>query len=324
MNESTRTKSPTIAVVGLGLVGRGIATCLLGYGFRVIGCDRSTTSHEVANSYIQRGLREMVEFAGVPAETALSWRDRYHASHSYDDWPHCDFVIESIDEDIAAKHTVFDHLESIVAADVPIGSNTSAIPISALQSPRQHPERFFGMHWFEPAHATRFLELIPGDKTSPATMSAAATIARQCGKDPSVLAKDIPGFIVNRLGYAMYREAMHLLALGVADAATIDRSFRNACGVWSTIMGPFQWIDLTGGPELYSKAMERVLPTLSTAAEVPAPIRELVLEGAQGITNGRGFYDYTPEQAKQLDDLFHAHAWQARALADMYFPIEEL
>jgi 3-hydroxybutyryl-CoA dehydrogenase len=265
----------------------------------------------------------MIEFAGVAAENALSWRERYHATQSYDDWPVCDFVIESIDENIAAKQIVFDHLEKVVASKVPIGSNTSAIPITALQSRRQYPERFFGMHWFEPAHATRFLELIPGEKTSPATMSSAATVARQCGKDPSVLAKDIPGFIVNRLGYAMYREAMNLLELGVADAATIDRSFRNACGVWSTIMGPFQWIDLTGGPELYSKAMERVLPTLSTTAEVPAPLRALVLEGARGVANGRGFYDYTSEQAKRLDDLFHAHAWQARALADRYFPIEE-
>lgn len=319
----TDNTSPTIAIVGLGLLGRGIATCLLGYGFRVVGCDRSAKSHEVANEYIQRGLEEMVKFAGVPAELARSWRDRYRDSRSFSDWPACDFVIESIDEDLAAKQNVFDQIESVVAADVPIGSNTSAIPITSLQASRRHPERFFGMHWFEPAHATRFLELIPGERTSAATMSSAAAIARRCGKEPSVLAKDISGFIVNRLGYAMYREAMNLLELGVADAATIDRSFRNACGVWSTIMGPFQWIDLTGGPELYAKAMERVLPTLSTTTEIPPSMQKLISEGAQGVANGKGFFDYTPEQSKQLDDLFHAHAWQARALADKYFPIKE-
>ena len=313
----------TVAVVGLGLLGRGIATCFLGSGFRVVGCDRAAASHEIANEYIDRGLREMVEHAGLDEAFVGKWRDNYQSTQGCEDWPTCDFVVESIDEDPVAKRALFDQIERVVGPNVPIGSNTSAIPITLLQQGRQHPERFFGMHWFEPAHATRFLELVPGEQTSQATMALAAKIARRCGKEPSVLAKDIPGFIVNRLAYAMYREAINLLELGVADAATIDRSFRNACGVWSTIFGPFQWIDLTGGPELYGKAMERVLPTLSTATEMPAAIRRLIATGAQGVTNGRGFYDYTPEEAKQADELFHAHAWQARALADKYFPIKE-
>ena len=143
-----------------------------------------------------------------------------------------------------------------VAPDVPIASNTSAIPITSLQEGRWHPDRFLGMHRFEPAHATRFLELVPGEYTCDATMNAAIALARRCGKNPSVLAKDIPGFIVNRLGYALLREALSLLALGVADAETIDRSFRNVCGVWSTVFDPLQWIDLTGGPVLHGECMK--------------------------------------------------------------------
>lgn len=314
----------TVAVVGLGLLGRGIATCFLAHGFRVIGCDRSAASHNIANEYIERGLREMVEHAGLEAAFVDRWRSSYQATQGFDDWPACDFVVESIDEDPLAKQSVYDQIERVVRSNVPIGSNTSAIPITLLQQDRQLPERFLGMHWFEPAHATRFLELIPGDRTSKETMAAAAVVARRCGKEPSVLAKDIPGFIVNRLAYAMYREAMYLLELGVADAATIDRSFRNVCGVWSTIFGPFQWIDVTGGPALYGKAMERVLPTLSPSTELPATIQQLIAEGASGVTNGRGFYNYTPQDAKQADELFHAHAWHARALANKYFPIKEI
>jgi len=91
-------------------------------------------------------------------------------------------------------------------------------------------------------------------------------LARRLGKEPSVLQKEIPGFIVNRIGYAMYREALSLLEAGVADAETIDRSVRNALGLWATVCGPFRWIDLTGGPELYAKAMQHVLPTLNNSA----------------------------------------------------------
>ena len=287
--ENTLPLRGTVAVVGLGLLGRGIATCFLASGFRVVGCDQMATAHQVANEYIDRGLRETVEHAGLDEHFVENWHENYHSTQGFDDWPACDFVVESVDEDPLVKRAVFDEIERVVGPKVPIGSNTSAIPITLLQQGRKHPGRFLGMHWFEPAHATRFLELIPGEHTSESTMKLAATFALRCGKEPSVLAKDIPGFIVNRLAYSLYREALNLLELGVADAATIDRSFRNACGVWSTIFGPFQWIDLTGGPELYGKGMERVLPTLSTNCEVLEQIRRLTGNNAQGVTNGRGF-----------------------------------
>jgi 3-hydroxybutyryl-CoA dehydrogenase len=295
---------------------------LLGHGLRVVGFARSRESHERARDYIDRGLRDMVEHAGFDAAILRNWRDGYHETNRFDDWPACDFVVESIAEDAEAKQHVFEQIENVVAADVPIASNTSAIPITELQRGRRQPDRFLGMHWFEPAHATRFLELVPGDETSPAALQAAIRLAKRCGKEPSVLKKDIPGFIVNRLGYAVYREALNLLELGIADAETIDRSFRNACGVWSTILGPFAWMDLTGGPTLYGNCMERVLPTLSNATELPDTIRRLAEEGAQGVTNGRGFYRYTPAEAQAADELFHQHAWTARSLMSKYFPID--
>lgn len=323
IEEVTPSNTRTVAVVGLGLLGRGIAACFLGHGFRVIGCDRNAASHESARSYIDRGLGEMVAHVGINSKVHATWRDRYHSTCSYDDWPVCDFVVESIDEDLAAKRSAFEEIEQVVGPSAPIGSNTSAIPITELQAGRLHPDRIFGMHWFEPAYATRFLEIIPGEHTSRATLEAAAAVARRCKKEPSVLAKDIPGFIVNRLGYALYREALNILELGIADAATIDRSFRNAIGVWSTIFGPFEWIDLTGGPALYGKAMERVLPTLSTSAVLPASMRRLMERDAPNGSKGLGFYESSPEEVRRDDELFHAHAWRAYALMNEYFPVED-
>src|SRR6185295_15393968 len=171
-------ENTTIAVVGLGLLGRGIAACLLGHGFRVVGFGRSQQSRDIARDYIARGIRDLVEYAGFDAHLLETWNARYHETDRYDDWPACDFVVESIAEDTTAKHDVFDQIESVVGPAVPIASNTSAIPITQLQQGQKHPERFLGLHWFEPAHATRFLELVPGEQTSSATMEAAVELAR--------------------------------------------------------------------------------------------------------------------------------------------------
>jgi 3-hydroxybutyryl-CoA dehydrogenase len=121
----------------------------------------------------------------------------------------------------------------------------------------------------------------------------------------------------------MYREALHLLETGVADAETIDRSFRNACGLWATLCGPFRWIDISGGPQLYSRVMRGILPTLCDETEPLAPIRKLEEAEALGIVNGRGFYSYSSEEARRWEELYREHAWTVRKLLDKYFPLED-
>lgn len=178
------------------------------------------------------------------------------------------------------------------------------------------------MHWAEPAHATRFMELIRGEHTSDTAFQAAAQLAKAIGKEPCLVQKDVPAFIANRIGYAMYREALNILELGVADAETIDRSCRNALGLWATICGPLRWMDLTGGPAAYAKAIRAVLPSLSNAIELPKTLQDLVDSDARGIANGRGFYEYNEEQARQWEELFLEHAWTIRELMNRYFPLE--
>ena len=165
------------------------------------------------------------------------------------------------------------------------------------------------MHWAEPAYATRFLELIASEQTSAKVLQAALDLARRNGKDPSVLKKDLPGFIVNRLGYAMYREALSLLEEGIADAETIDRSFRNACGLWASLCGPFRWIDITGGPASYARAMSGVLPGLNNSSEVPPTLAKMRDEDYRGTLDGRGFYSYQPGDAQRWNDILHRQAW---------------
>lgn len=321
--KAASTQFDLIGVVGLGLLGRGIVVSLLGCGFRVVACETRQQAQQDAHVYIENAIDEMISHGGLTSPKAASWVERYSVSNSIHTLKQCTFVIESIVEDIGAKDQAFDEIETIVQEDVPIASNTSALPITLLQRGRKHPSRFLGMHWAEPAYATRFLEIIRGEHTSDAVLHAAMELGLQIGKDPCIVRNDIPGFIANRLGYAMYREAAYLLELGVGDVATIDRAFRNACGLWATLCGPFRWIDITGGAALYAKAMTDVLPTLSGSPELPPVFAEKQRDGERGTIDGRGFYTYKPGDAEHWQKLLHEHAWEIRRLQEHYYPLSE-
>jgi 3-hydroxybutyryl-CoA dehydrogenase len=310
-----------VAVVGLGLLGRGIAACFLGHGFQVVALSRQEQRLVEARGHIELMVGELVDRAGFDPRLREEWAGRATFTTDFAALKGCSMVVESVLEDLAVKHQTFEQIEAVVDAETLLASNSSAIPISWLQRGRKHPERLLGMHWAEPAHATRFLELVRGEQTTEATLQKAMALARKLGKDPSLCQKEIPGFIVNRIGYAMYREALNLLESGVADVATIDRSMRNALGLWATLCGPFRWMDLTGGPELYFKAMEPVVPTLSKADAPTAHMRQLAESGARGILNGRGFYNYTPEEARRWEELYRQHAWRVTQMQNEYFPV---
>ena len=308
-----------VGVVGLGLLGRGIATCLLAHGHRVIAYSRSESTRTDAREHIAESLTEMAERAALQSPELSNWQDRYCDADSLDALADCRFVIESIVEDLDVKQHVFDELEQVVGPDVPIASNTSAMPISILQQWRVRPERFVGMHWGEPAHILRFLEIIRGEQTADAAFDATVELAYSLGKEPSLVQKDVRGFITNRLMYAMLREAFHLLETGVADVETIDRSFRNDWGWWSTIAGPFRFMDLTG-IAAYAAVMRDLLPELSNQTTVPVTIQNLVDAGADGVNNGRGFYEYTEAESRHWQQTWTQFTWDIRELAEKHVP----
>jgi 3-hydroxybutyryl-CoA dehydrogenase len=311
-------KFDPVGVVGLGLMGRGIAASFLGAGLRVVVVESRQEAMTAAGVYIGSAIAEMEQHGNLQQD--VPWLERYQVANSLAELANCAFVVESVPEDLTLKRAVFDELESIVAAEVPIASNTSALPITLLQEGRKHPSRFLGMHWAEPAYATRFLEIIRGDQTSDAVIDAAVELGRATGKEPCVVNQDIQGFIANRLAYAMYREAANLLDLGIADVETIDRAARNGLGLWATLCGPFRWIDITGGPALYAKVMAGLLPTLNARPEVPSTFRERQEKEERGAINGRGFYTYQEGDLSRWQSLLHEHAWEVLRLQDKYHP----
>jgi 3-hydroxybutyryl-CoA dehydrogenase len=226
-------------------------------------------------------------------------------------------VFESIVENLAVKREAISRIEATVSNETVIGSNTSSIPVALLQEGAAHPDRILGIHWGEPAHVSRFLEVICGPQTDSFYAEYVVKLAELWAKEPTYVKRDIRGFITNRLMYALMREAFYLVEAGYATCSDVDRSFRNDLGYWATFAGPFRFMDLTGIPA-YAKVMEDLLPELNCGKSVPELMKRMVESGAQGIRNAKGFYEYTPEEAARWEKLFLKFSYEIRALAAKY------
>jgi 3-hydroxybutyryl-CoA dehydrogenase len=306
----------TAGVAGLGLMGTSIVAALLAAGHRVIGLTRSLAKRSNSHAIILERLDEM-KAAGALSSDPAALIERLRLTEDYADLAGCRVVIESIIEDLPAKKEALAKIEASIAPDALIGSNTSAIPVSILQAGTLHPERILGIHWAEPAHVTRFMEIVCGDRTAREYADWAVRLARAWGKEPTLVKRDIRGFITNRLMYAMLREAFYLVENGYATPADVDRSARNDMGWWMTLAGPFRFMDLTGIPA-YRNVMKDLFPELSNGTEVPKLMQHVVDSGARGVSNAQGFYKYTPEQAKRWEALFLKFSYDIRALAQQY------
>ena len=272
-------------VVGLGLMGTSIAACLLASGHPVAGVTRSASTRRTVRRRL-RGYLTDLEKEGLlkGRETPEEILARFTTSAEYGILADCRLVVESTVEDQEVKADVFRRIEEVVSSACIIGSNTSAIPITLLQGKAEHPERIIGLHWGEPAHVLRFLEIICGEQTQVSHAEWVRDLSIKWGKEPGLLTRDIRGFITNRIMYAMLREAFHLVESGICTIADVDRSLRNDLGYWITLAGPFRFMDLTGVPA-YMNVMKDLFPELSNRTDVPELMKKVVESGALGVLN---------------------------------------
>lgn len=317
MNEQNlQPESIPVAVVGLGLMGCSITVCLLMAGHRVVALapipgDMKTAMPRI-REHLERSFKEKI--TTHPADELLS---NLTITEDYKLLKESKLVIECTLEDPGIKKAVYAKIEAVVADETLITSNTSAIPISILQQNAKVPSRFLGLHWAEPSHTTRFLEIICGDQTDINHAEWLYELSHCWGKEPILVRKDIRGFITNRLMYAMFREAFYLVENGYATIEDVDRSCRNNAGYYMTLVGVFRWMDLTGVPA-YHNVMKDLFPVLSTQTEVPKLIDDIVKAGGKGISNAHGFYEYTPEEARLWKETFEEFTYEIRRLALKY------
>ncbi len=305
-----------VGVVGLGLMGTSVATCLLAAGHLVVGVEIDANKRRSARRRILNHLRQMKK-EGLIRSDPFKVIGRLKVSEEYSILESSQLVVECVFEDLDVKKDVLRKVEAVISPESIIGTNTSGLPVTVLQQGAHHPERIVGIHWAEPAHTTRFMEIICGKETRPSYAEYAAALSRRWGKEPSIVKRDIRGFITNRCMYALLREAFYLVEAGYATIADVDRSLRNDFGYWITFAGPFRFMDLTGIPA-YAAVMKDLFPELNCAQEVPALMRKVVKSGAKGVSNAKGFYRYTPEEARQWEKRFMKFSYEIRALAQKY------
>lgn len=316
INKETDPEHLTIGIVGLGMMGCSIATCLLMAGHPVVAVAPIPEDMKTAAPRIRGHLQKSQEEGLVKASPEECFR-RLIITEDYQQLQDCALVIECTIENLDIKRSVYGKIEAVVPDDTLITSNTSAIPISILQTSTRLPGRFFGLHWAEPSHTTRFLEIICGERSDLEKAEWLYKLSHRWEKEPTLVRKDIRGFITNRLMYAMYREAFHLVENGYATIEDVDRACRNNPGYWMTLLGVFRWMDLTGVPA-YHAVMKDLFPTLSNETMIPKLIDDIVTEGGNGIRNGRGFYQYTAEEAEMWHETFEEFSFEIRRLARRY------
>lgn len=316
MINSISTTEIDVGVVGLGLMGSSIVVSLLLSGHSVSAIAPISEDMKFAKQRICDQFEHCKKFGLLngPISTYLS---RLTISEDYKALKNCKLVLECVIEELEIKVSVYDKIVEWVAAGTIIATNTSAIPISILQNHIAHPERFVGIHWSEPAYATPFLEITCGELTLWKYCDWVYDLAHFWGKEPTLLRKDIRGFITNRLMYAVYREALFLYENNEASLEDIDKAFRYDAGSWMTLMGIFRRMDMVGLKD-YKVIFETIFEKLCNQDNVPYLMQRMVNKNARGIQNLKGLYNYTQEEAKQWEAAFALFNKDIYHLADAY------
>lgn len=301
MNDFSPVDIP-VGVVGLGLMGSSIAVALLIAGHRVKAIAPLAEDKELGPLRINEQLI-LCENSGLLQHDVEFYISNIVISDDYSVLKNCQFVLECVVELIEVKQSVYNKITNNTRPDCVIASNTSAIPISVLQKYVTHPERFMGVHWAEPAYMTRFLEITCGDQTALHKAEWVFALARYWDKEPTILRKDIRGFVTNRLMYAVYREALTMVKNGEATIEDTDKAFRYDAGSWMTLMGIFRRMDFTGLKD-HAELIRNIFPRLSNDHEVPEIMQRMIDEKARGTKTSSGFYNYTEAEARKWEEDF--------------------
>ncbi len=228
------------------------------------------------------------------------------------------FILESIAEDLNAKRDFLGRISRLAPADCLIATNTSGLSISALGEAVAQPGRFAGMHWINPPTLIPLVEVVRGQETAPETAEAVFQLAQALGKRP-IRTRDVPGFLLNRLQFALLREAFHLVESGAAGIQDVDDAVRYGLGMRYACGGPFRSADL-GGLDVFRQIAAYLFPDLSNRADVPALLERLCAQGDLGAKTGRGFYDYggdgAARAAAERDRMLRALAELAEERAE--------
>jgi 3-hydroxybutyryl-CoA dehydrogenase len=288
----TLDKSSAVGVIGSGAMGSGIAQVAATAGHNVIVYDNNSAQLEKAKAALQSTLNKLVEKGKFSRETADQIVSRITFADKLDKFSSCRLVIEAIVENLEVKQNIFRELEMIVSEKAILASNTSSLSITSIASACKHVNRVMGIHFFNPAPLMPLVEIIPGIATDATLITEAKNLIDSWGKS-TVLTKDTPGFIVNRIARSYYGESIRMYEEGIADFATIDWAMKHF-GAFR--MGPFELMDFIGNDINY-KVTETVWEQFFYEPRFKPSFTQKRLFEAKffGKKSGRGYYSYAED-----------------------------
>lgn len=294
----------TLVVIGGGTMGVDIAASFAAHGWTAV----IVNPRDARSSTIEQRFSQALGRMGITASRPLIWVE----TPAQVDWTHAALVIEAVPEVLALKQQIFAELEARAQLDIPLCSNSSAIPISRIGQGLSTQHRMVGTHYFMPAHLVPGVEVIASEHTDPAVAAHVADLMASVGKVPIRVARDLPGFLVNRLQHAVSREAMKLIDQGITTPEDVDAAVRFGFGFRYLAAGPCLQRD-HAGLDVHHAAAESIYPDLCNDAHPSRVLSDHVARGELGMKTGKGFYTWTPEsiaaERKRYDDLLvAAHA----------------
>lgn len=284
-----------VAIIGLGTMGPGMAARLARGGIEVV-------AYDIAPEAIERARAMMTAADGVLDNLGIAASDGGSVRFTgelEDAVRGADLVIENVPEKEEIKASVYKQIEGMISSDTIVASDTSGIPISKLQAHISNPARMVGMHWSNPPHIIPMIEVIGGEQTAQETVAAIRDFIRSLGLLPVLLKKDVPGFVENRVLYALLREVVDLVERGVIEPEDIDTCVSWGIGYKLAVVGPMALLDMAG-MDIYHSVSSFLNEDLCDRKDVAPLVTKQMAAGKLGIKSGEGVYSYTPEKIAQL------------------------
>lgn len=283
-----------IAIIGMGSMGPGMAARLARGGHGVSVHDTSPAAMDRART-LQPMIATALDGLGITdSGGSISFAATLESAAIG-----ADLVIENVPENVDLKAALYRQLAPLLGPETILATDTSGIPITTLQVHVADPARFVGMHWSNPPHIIPMIEVIAGTHTAPATTEAITALIRQLGLLPVVLKRDVPGFVENRVLYALLRECVDLVETGVIDAEDLDTCVRWGIGFKLSVIGPMRLLDMAG-LDIYQSVASFLNADLCNRPDVSPMVTDRTAQGQLGMKTGGGLFPYTPDDLRGL------------------------
>jgi len=290
-----------VAVIGAGRMGPGIALAFAAGGYPALLVGRGAPQLDRAQAAFDEALAGLARHNLLDADGARAAAGRFQLTTDIAKIGASQVVIEATPEVLERKQELFAELEDRVGRETILASNTSGLPITQIAARARRPQRVVGMKFVNPAHLVPLVEVVKGEATAPEIVTQACALLRQIGKRPVAVMRDVPGFLNNRIQQAMRREAISLVARGIASAEDVDAAVRWGFGFRLLGAGTMETMDLVGLEQIL-KIHEYIIPDLDASPEPSPLLQELVARGDTGARSGRGFlaWDAARERSARM------------------------